>query len=73
MTAPSLISKQPTTEGISDARDLLDFSVMTDLRKPTEKKFDTSKTAAETPRKAFRSNIRLNENQTVNRSRLDPQ
>ena len=51
MTAQSLISKKLTTEGISNARDLLDFSVMTDLRKPTSNKFETGKTEPETPSK----------------------
>lgn len=73
MTAPSLISKIMTTDGPSETRDLLDFSVMTDLRKPEKKAFGTGKTAAETPSKLFRSGIRLHENQTANRSRLDPQ
>ncbi len=73
MTAPSLISKQLANDGPSETRDLLDFSVLTDLRKPEKKAFGTGKTAAETPSKLFRSGIRLHENQTANRSRLEPQ
>jgi hypothetical protein len=46
MTSPSLISKPFDQGNSSDVRDLLDFSVMTDLRKPAQKKFNAGKTAA---------------------------
>jgi len=76
MTAPSLISKQATLNeaglGPSETRDLLDFSVMTDLRKAGHKKFDTGMTASETPSKLFESAAQLNETHALNRSRLDP-
>ena len=73
MTSPSLIGKQLEQSNPSDVRDLLDFSVMTDLRKPAHKKFNTGMTGAETPSKDLTSAIRLSDIHAPNRSRLDPQ
>ncbi len=72
MTAQSLISRPFDQGNSSDVRDLMDFSVMTDLRKPAQKKFNTGKTAAETPSKDHKSGIHLSEIHAPNRSRLDP-
>lgn len=72
MTSPSLIGKPLDQGNSSDVRDLLDFSVMTDLRKPANKKFNTGMMGAETPSKDLKSAIRLSDVHAPNRSRLDP-